>query len=197
MKIQKIKSGFTLIELLVVITIIGILATWAVNIFTSQLQKARDSTRISDLNTLRVAIEQYYQDASNYPTKWSGFRDPSTWIWNYIQRLPIDARTSRFRSATGTTVTPFDYLYNVWADVNLIPLQRYEISATFENDWNIASRAANSDDGWNDDYRLEIWVWVEYINTSHGEAIPSTVDSLSCVGNIDCDNAAAIMVIRR
>ncbi len=41
--------GFTLIELLVVITIIGILATGGVGVFTQQIQKARDTTRITDL----------------------------------------------------------------------------------------------------------------------------------------------------
>ncbi|MGB2110743.1 MAG: type IV pilin protein, partial [Patescibacteria group bacterium] len=40
MKLQSIKKGFTLIELLVVITIIGILATGATTVFTSQIQKA-------------------------------------------------------------------------------------------------------------------------------------------------------------
>lgn len=45
--------GFTLIELLVVITIIGILATGGVVGFTSQLQKARDTDRISGLKTLQ------------------------------------------------------------------------------------------------------------------------------------------------
>jgi general secretion pathway protein G len=61
------KKGFTLIELLVVITIIGILATGAVTVFTSQIQKARDTTRISDLKSLQTAVEQAYQDEAAYP----------------------------------------------------------------------------------------------------------------------------------
>ncbi|MDR1945201.1 MAG: type II secretion system GspH family protein, partial [Candidatus Peribacteria bacterium] len=39
------KLAFTLIELLVVITIIGILAVGSVTVYTSQIQKARDSSR--------------------------------------------------------------------------------------------------------------------------------------------------------
>jgi general secretion pathway protein G len=61
MKLQD-KKGFTLIELLVVITIIGILATGATTVYTSQIQKARDTTRISDMKALQSAIEQVYQD---------------------------------------------------------------------------------------------------------------------------------------
>jgi prepilin-type N-terminal cleavage/methylation domain-containing protein len=57
MVLGKIKTGskkaFTLIELLVVITIIGILATGAVATYTSQIQKSRDSTRLTDLSALR------------------------------------------------------------------------------------------------------------------------------------------------
>jgi general secretion pathway protein G len=64
----KNKKGFTLIELLVVITIIGILATGATAVYTSQIQKARDTTRINDMETLRAGIEQFYQDKSQYPT---------------------------------------------------------------------------------------------------------------------------------
>lgn len=45
--------GFTLIELLVVITIIGILATGATATYTSQIQKARDTTRINDVKALQ------------------------------------------------------------------------------------------------------------------------------------------------
>jgi general secretion pathway protein G len=60
------KLGFTLIELLVVITIIGILATGAVTMYTSQIQKARDTTRINDQKALQSAIEQVYQDNTEY-----------------------------------------------------------------------------------------------------------------------------------
>jgi general secretion pathway protein G len=67
MKLQSIKRGFTLIELLVVITIIGILATGATTVFTSQIQKARDTTRITSVNALKGAVEQVYQDTSEYP----------------------------------------------------------------------------------------------------------------------------------
>jgi prepilin-type N-terminal cleavage/methylation domain-containing protein len=53
MRLQYNKKGFTLIELLVVITIIGILATGAVTVYTSQIQKARDTTRITSMNALK------------------------------------------------------------------------------------------------------------------------------------------------
>ncbi len=62
-----LKQGFTLIELLVVITIIGILATGAVSVYTSQIQKARDTTRINDVKALQSGVEQYYQDTYVYP----------------------------------------------------------------------------------------------------------------------------------
>jgi general secretion pathway protein G len=53
MKKLQNNKGFTLIELLVVITIIAILATGAVATYTSQIQKARDTTRINDVKALQ------------------------------------------------------------------------------------------------------------------------------------------------
>lgn len=183
MKLQKRKWAFTLIELLVVITIMGILATGAVNVFTTQLQKARDSTRISDLNALRNAIEQFYQDTTNYPTKSASFGDTTTWIGVYLQSwVPEDPRTT---NASENSV--FDYLYNVSPDRNTIPLQEYEISTHFENDGNITNRAET--DGWDDDYRLEIWLDLDDSQWSHikttevliTNGIPSTVNAFDCV----------------
>jgi prepilin-type N-terminal cleavage/methylation domain-containing protein len=69
MRLQYNKKGFTLIELLVVITIIGILATGAVTVYTSQIQKARDTTRITSMNALKGGLEQAFQDMSMYPGK--------------------------------------------------------------------------------------------------------------------------------
>lgn len=145
MKLQKTKLGFTLIELLVVITIIGILATWAVNVYTSQIQKARDTTRITDIKALQSWVEQFYQDGWVYPSKsLASFG----WVTIYLPKLPQDPKTWQ-----ASTASVFDYMYNVWLDWNGILAQEYEVSTNFEQVGNIASKAAT--DWWDDDARLE------------------------------------------
>jgi len=71
MKINKIhhQKWFTLIELLVVITIIGILATGWVGIYTTQMQWARDSVRVQNMELLNSSLHQYYADKGKYPDK--------------------------------------------------------------------------------------------------------------------------------
>ncbi|MBI2591422.1 MAG: type II secretion system protein [Candidatus Brennerbacteria bacterium] len=58
---MEIRKGFTLIELLVVIAILAILATITVVVLNPAelLKQARDSTRISELASLRSAISLY------------------------------------------------------------------------------------------------------------------------------------------
>ncbi len=60
-------KGFTLIELLVVIAIIAILATVVVLYLNPAefLRRARDSNRLSDMNSLKSAILMYLNDATN------------------------------------------------------------------------------------------------------------------------------------
>ncbi len=62
-------KGFTLIELLVVIAILAILAAGALALFDpiSQLQKANDGRRKSDLLQIQKALEQYHTDNGRYP----------------------------------------------------------------------------------------------------------------------------------
>lgn len=61
------KKGFTLLELLIVIGILAILSTTVVLVINPAqlLKKARDSQRISDLNTLKTAIAYYVTETSS------------------------------------------------------------------------------------------------------------------------------------
>lgn len=64
---QAKSAGFTLIELLVVIAIIGILTGIGITSFSSAQIKSRDTSRKSDLNTIRLTLEQYFNKNGTYP----------------------------------------------------------------------------------------------------------------------------------
>lgn len=184
------QKGFTLIELLVVITIIGILATGAVTTFTSQIQKARDTTRISDVKALQGGVEQYYQDDGAYPDKGASFSG----VQVYVQTLPSDPKSDQ---ASANSV--FDYMYNSGPDANNIPLQQYELSTHFEQQGNIDKKAA--DDNGDDPFRLEVWINISSnltaVDLDNGVA---SIASLGCVTNAwatsACTNATSPMVIK-
>ena len=63
---MKTKKGFTLLELLIVIGILAILSTTVILVINPAqlLKKARDSQRISDLNTMKTAIAYYITEAA-------------------------------------------------------------------------------------------------------------------------------------
>jgi prepilin-type N-terminal cleavage/methylation domain-containing protein len=60
------KKGFTLLELLIVIGILAILSTTMIIVINPAqiLKKARDSQRISDLNTMKTAIAFYVTETA-------------------------------------------------------------------------------------------------------------------------------------
>ena len=63
---MKTKKGFTLLELLIVIGILAILSTTVVLVINPAqlLKRARDSQRISDLNTVKTAIAYYITETA-------------------------------------------------------------------------------------------------------------------------------------
>lgn len=154
--------GFTLIELLVVITIIGILATGATSVYTSQIQKARDTTRISDTKALQNAVEQVYQDSSVYPTALTfavgGTVAGQTVIGvnTYLPRFPKDPKMNQTCNNAGlaTATVICGYSYKAGTDQNGISWGTYEVSTALESLGNVTSRAAT--DTGDDANRLEV-----------------------------------------
>lgn len=149
-----LQKGFTLIELLVVITIIGILATGAVTVFTSQIQKARDTTRIGDIKAIQGAVEQSFQDKFSYPTPAALIAASTGTIDSYMQSRPQDPAFNQpnCTNSGGTASINCDYIYAV----NGTTITGYEISAVFENKNNARSKAINTADGGNDNDRFEV-----------------------------------------
>ena len=59
-------AGFTLIELLISIVIVAILSAIAIPAYTDYVRRGRTADALASLASLRVALEQYYQDHRNY-----------------------------------------------------------------------------------------------------------------------------------
>ena len=174
-----INKAFTLIELLVVITIIGILATGATSIYTSQIQKARDSTRIWDINALKASIEQASQDEQEYPATTTAEFKAS--LENYIDKFPEDPKFlqpwNKSWYGTDAKAPALWYVYNVWADTNGIDNSLYEISTWFEANWNIEGKAKK--DKWDDDNRLESGQTAWNLNTTLKKGITACATAVT------------------
>ncbi len=63
---MKTQKGFTLIELMVVVTIVGILASIAIPAYSNYVLRGKLTEATTELSTLRVKLEQYYQDSRTY-----------------------------------------------------------------------------------------------------------------------------------
>lgn len=75
------KKGFTLIELLVVIAIIAILAAILFPVFAKAREKARQTSCLSNMKQLGVAVLSYVQDYDEtLPNTWYG---PGAWPGAY------------------------------------------------------------------------------------------------------------------
>jgi type II secretion system protein G len=84
------KKGFTLIELMTVVAIIGILASIVTVSLVSSRAKGRDAKRVSDIKTIQLALETYYNDNGYYPVN---LTNPTpTFSPDYLGKIPVDPK---------------------------------------------------------------------------------------------------------
>ena len=83
------ERGFTLLELMIVISMILILMSIAVPMYTQSVVRARESVLRQDLFTLRSVISQYTLDKAKAPM---GLEDLKT--AGYIRDIPKDPMTN-------------------------------------------------------------------------------------------------------
>lgn len=76
------RKGFTLIELLVVISIISLLSSIVFSSLNTAREAGRDSVRLSDMNTIRLALQQFYLDNNGrYPEEHEGENGSGDGSW--------------------------------------------------------------------------------------------------------------------
>lgn len=95
-------KGFTLIEILIVVIILGILAAIVIPQFSGASEDARTSSVMSQLQTLRSAVELYkLQHLDQYPTT-DGTTDAAKWDWALLT-----SKTTEDGSTTGGDLGPY------------------------------------------------------------------------------------------
>ncbi|HLD21989.1 MAG TPA: prepilin-type N-terminal cleavage/methylation domain-containing protein [Patescibacteria group bacterium] len=134
------KKGFTLIELLIVIAIIGLLATLAILSLTAAQKKARDAKRVSDVKTMQMAMEMYYNDNSHYPNIGDGtvggnpdgvtVDNINTWTLLQTEMKPYTNSLPVAPNHDNAEV----YTYYANCTASTINTTQYYLSTTLEND---------------------------------------------------------------
>jgi len=117
------KSGFTLVEILVVMSILAVMTVILIGILNPVvlIGRANDSRRKSDLNKIRTAFEEYFNDKGEYPSTTDVYQ------WNvaancgksidemkkYLSSWPCDPKKQPYRIAINTNPRWFKIVTNL------------------------------------------------------------------------------------
>lgn len=115
---RNIESGFTMIELLLVMGIIAILSVISFSSFMASLSKGRDTTRKSDINQLRKALEVFNGHFGTYPVS-----DPDHAIVGCLNSAPADPKDPTFLACPAAN-GGFSYYVNGFEETNLAKFPR-------------------------------------------------------------------------
>lgn len=107
--------GFTLIELMIVVSIIGILATFAVPSYQSSLIKARETVLRQDLFTMRETLDHHRADRGKYPPNLEGLVAAG-----YLRAIPKDPFTNSSTTWQEITEPTEGGIFDVYSGSDLV-----------------------------------------------------------------------------
>ncbi len=114
------QAAFTLIELIVSLAILAVLFLLIFFLWQNQLAKARDTRRKSDLERIRIAFEEYYNDHQCYPPADILETCLGEQLRPYLDQVPCDPLTNQ----------PYCYVYD---QDHASCGQTFRVLASFEN----------------------------------------------------------------
>ena len=114
----KLVSGFTLIEIVVVIGIMAFFSAIIYSSFDTSRAKSRDQKRVSDVSTIQLALEQYFQKNGVYPLTLNKLLDTPSGSTNpYISVIPSDPTNvyeNQYYPLTRVEGSPNCVSYHLW-----------------------------------------------------------------------------------
>lgn len=87
------EKGLTLVELTIVVLLLAVLVLIAISYFRNQIFKGDDAKRKSDINRIKIAVEEYEKDHNCYPLSQYLTCSPGTGLRPYIDTIPCDPVT--------------------------------------------------------------------------------------------------------
>jgi general secretion pathway protein G len=104
--------GFTLIELIVVMAIVALLVSIAAPRYIASVERARETSLLASLTTMRQAIDQFAADRGRYPLSLEELVQA-----RYLRHVPEDPFTGRRDSWIAVAAPPDGAVSGDMADV--------------------------------------------------------------------------------
>lgn len=131
-KVGRRETGFTLLELMIVISILFILIGLAVAQYGKTVQNAREAALLTDLQTMRQAIDNYTLDRLSAPQSLDDLKNAG-----YMREVPTDPITQAkdWVLDYGDTVLTPDQNGSGITDVHSASPQVSKLKGTAYNTW--------------------------------------------------------------
>ncbi len=84
------QSGLSLIEIMIIVSLVVVLMILSMTALWGQVRKGRDARRKADLEEIKIAFEEYFNDNNCYPPSTILDNCEGTELQPYVREVPCD-----------------------------------------------------------------------------------------------------------